>query len=263
MAALPPLGFGTFQLTGDDCRRAVRTALETGYRHVDTAQYYGNEREVGDALAAADVDRDDVVVATKLWHDSLDRESVLSGVAASRDRLGVDTVDLVYVHWPANTYDPAETLGALSACHEDGLLGAVGLSNFTPALAEEALAHCDAPVTAVQVECHPLLPQDELRAFCDARGLDVAAYHPLVHGRAFGVPEVRAVADEHGVSEAQVLLAWARAKGVTPIPKATGDEHVRDNYASLGLDLDSEAVARIDGIDDRLRLGDPEFAPDW
>lgn len=263
MSALPALGFGTFQLTGDDCRRAVGNALETGYRHVDTAQYYGNEAAVGDALDRAGAPREDVTVATKLWHDSLDADSVRAGVAASRDRLGVDSIDVVYVHWPANTYDPVETLGALADCHDDGLLDAVGLSNFTPALVDEALQHCDAPVEAVQVELHPLLPQAELREHCAARGLDVVAYHPLVHARAFDLPEVRAVAEKHGVSPARVLLAWAHAKDVTPIPKATSREHVADNYASLALDLDAADVARIDGIEDRLRLGDPEFAPDW
>lgn len=263
MTGLPALGFGTFQLTGDDCRRAVEIALKAGYRHVDTAQYYENEAAVGDALAAASVDREDVVVATKLWHDSLDRASVRAGVETSRERLGVDAIDLVYVHWPANTYDPEATLGALSDCHDDGLLDAVGLSNFTPELVDEALAHCDAPVEAVQAEVHPLLPQPALRRHCERHDLDVAAYHPLVHGRAFDVPEVQAVAQRHDTSPARVLLAWAQAKGVTPIPKATSDAHVRDNYASLTLDLDDEDVAKLDDIEDRVRLGDPDFAPDW
>lgn len=263
MTALPALGFGTFQLTGDDCRRAVETALEAGYRHVDTAQYYENEAAVGDALAAASVDREDVVVATKLWHDSLDRASVRAGVETSRERLGVDAIDLVYVHWPANTYDPAETLGALSDCHDDGLLEAVGLSNFTPDLVDEALDHCDAPVAAVQVELHPLLPQAELREYCAARGIDVAGYHPLVHARAFDTPEIRRVAETHDVSEARVMLAWAQSKGVTPIPKATSRDHILDNHASTSLDLDADDVESIDSIDDSVRLGDPEFAPDW
>lgn len=159
-AGPPPLGFGTFKLSGEACTDAVAKALETGYRHVDTAQYYENEAAVGDALDRADVAREDVVVATKLWHDSLGYDDVLAGVEASRDRLGVDTIDLVYVHWPANTYDAAETLGALPACHNRGWLDNVGLSNFTPKLLDEAMGACDAPVAAVQVELHPLLPQE-------------------------------------------------------------------------------------------------------
>lgn len=263
MAALPALGFGTFQLAGETCTQAVQTALATGYRHVDTAQYYDNEAAVGAALERAAVPREDVTVATKLWHDSLDAESVRSGVDASRERLGVDSLDLVYVHWPANTYDPAETLGALTECYDDGLLDGVGLSNFTPALVDEALEHCDAPVDAVQVELHPLLPQAELRDYCQHRGIDVVGYHPLVHARAFDIPEIRTVADEHEVSEAVVMLAWAQAKGATPIPKATSDDHVTDNSASVGLDLTDDDVAKIDDIEDTVRLGDPEFAPDW
>ena len=263
MSALPALGFGTFQLADEDCEHAVETALDAGYRHVDTAQFYENEAAVGDALDASAVPREDVTVATKLWHDSLDPESVREGVEASRERLGVDTIDLVYVHWPANTYDPEATLGALSACYDDGLLDAVGLSNFTPELVDDALAVCDAPVEAVQVELHPLLPQAGLREHAADRDLDVVGYCPLMHGNAFDVPEIEAVAERRGVSEARVTLAWHRAKGVTPIPKATSEAHVADNYASLGLELDDADVAEIDAIEDELRLGDPEFAPDW
>ncbi|WP_232701091.1 aldo/keto reductase [Halobacterium wangiae] len=261
MAALPPLGFGTFKLHGEECTRAVENALDVGYRHVDTAQFYENEAAVGDGLERSDVPREEVSVATKLWHDSLDSESVHEGVRESRERLGVDTIDLVYVHWPANTYDPEETLGALSECYDDGLLDAVGLSNFTAELVDEALDVCDAPVEAVQLERHPLLPQTGLCAHCAGRDLDVLAYNPLMHGFALDRPEVEAVAARHDVSPARALLAWHQAAGVTPVPKASSPEHVRDNYASLDLELDGADLARIDGIEERRRLGDPEFAP--
>lgn len=263
MASLPPLGFGTFQLHDEDCATAVETALEAGYRHVDTAQYYENEAAVGDGLAAADVPRDDVTVATKLWHDDLDPASVHDGIRESRERLGVDSIDLAYVHWPANTYDPEATLGALSECYDDGLLDAVGLSNFTPELIDEALDCCDAPVAAVQAEVHPLLPQSDLLAHCADRGLDLVGYNPLMHGFALDRPEVESVAAKHDVSSARAILAWHRTRGVVPIPKATSDDHVRDNYASLDLELDDEDIAKFDGIEERQRLGDPEFAPDW
>ena len=263
MTALPAPGFGTFKLTDEDCVRAVQTALETGYQHVDTAQYYENEESVGRGIAAADVPREEVTVATKLWHDNLAREDVLSGVQESREGLGVDTIDVVYVHWPANTYDPAETLGALSELQDDGALDAVGLSNFTPELADEALEHCGAPVAAVQAEVHPLLPQDDLREYCAARGLDLVGYNPLMHGFALDRPEVEAVATKHGVSPARAILAWHHARGVVPIPKATSDEHIQDNWRSRDVELDDEDVERIDGIEERRRLGDPEFAPDW
>ena len=263
MTALPSPGFGTFKLTGEDCVRAVETALEAGYRHVDTAQFYENEERVGRGIERAEVDREDVTVATKLWHDTLAREDVLAGVRESRERLGVDTIDVVYVHWPANTYDPAETLGALSDLHDDGLLDAVGLSNFTPELVDEALDHCDAPVTAVQAEVHPLLPQADLREHCADRGLDLVGYNPLMHGFALDRPEVEAVAEKHGVSPARAILAWHHARGVVPIPKATSAEHIRDNWGSLGVELDADDLARIDGIEERQRLGDPDFAPEW
>jgi len=259
---MPSLGIGTWQNTDPEaCANAVATALEMGYRHVDTAQAYDNEASVGEGLARADVPREDVFLATKVWIDNLAYDDVLSTTEESLERLGVDYVDLLYVHWPARAYDPEDTLAAFDELYDEGLIERIGISNFEPDQVDEAIETADAPIFANQIECHPLLPQEELRAHCADRDVEVVAYSPLARGEVFDVPEIQAVAEKHGVSEAQVSLAWLREKGVTAIPKATSEAHVRDNWESQSLDLDDEDVARIDGIDRREREVDPDFAP--
>jgi 2,5-diketo-D-gluconate reductase B len=259
---MPALGLGTWQNDApEQCTKSVETALEAGYRHVDTAQAYGNEEAVGEGIERADVDREDVFLATKVWIDNLASDDVLETVEESLDRLGVDRVDLLYVHWPARAYDPEETLAAFDEIHDDGKIDRVGVSNFEPDQVDEAMDVLDAPLFANQVELHPFLPQAELRKHCADRDVEVVAYSPLARGEVFGDPTMSGVAEKHGVSEAQVSLAWLREKGVTAIPKATSPEHVRDNWASLDLDLDPEDVERIDAIDRRDRRVDPDFAP--
>jgi 2,5-diketo-D-gluconate reductase B len=261
-SGMPVLGLGTWQNTSPErCADTVATALEMGYRHVDTAQAYDNERHVGKGIARASVPREDVFLATKVWIDNLAPEDVRETTERSVERLGVDAVDLLYVHWPSRAYDPAETLGAFDDLYDDGLIERVGISNFEPTQVTEAVETADTPIFANQIECHPLLPQEELRARCADHGIEVVAYSPLARGEVFDVPEIRAIAEKHGVSEAQVSLAWLRENGVTAIPKATGEDHVRDNWSSRTLELDDEDVSKIDGIDRRERIVDPGFAP--
>jgi len=259
---MPTLGLGTWQNEDPEaCANSVQTALETGYRHVDTAQAYGNEDAVGDGIAAADVDREDVFLATKVWTSELAHDDVLSSTEESLEKLGVDYVDLLYVHWPANAYDPEDTLSAFAELRERGDVERIGVSNFEPRHLDEARDVLGELPFANQVELHPLLPQEELREYADREGVELVAYSPLARGEVFDVPEIQDVAEKHGVSEAQVSLAWVREKGVTPIPKATGEDHVVDNWASLDLDLDDEDVAKIDGIERRDRQVDPDFGP--
>ncbi|WP_455449717.1 aldo/keto reductase [Natrinema thermotolerans] len=259
---MPMLGLGTWQ--NDDpeqCAESVRTALETGYRHIDTAQAYDNEVAVGEGIAAADVDREEIFLATKVWISNLDHDDVLETARASLDRLGVDYVDLLYVHWPAGEYDPEGTLSALSELYDEGLIENVGVSNFRPEDLEVAVDVCDAPIFANQVELHPLLPQEEIRAACENDDVEVVGYSPLARGQVFDQPEIQEIAEKHGVTEAQVSLAWAREKGVTAIPKATGEDHIGDNWASLTVDLEQEDIDAIDAIDETSREVDPDFAP--
>ncbi|MFC4542104.1 aldo/keto reductase [Halosolutus amylolyticus] len=259
---MPMLGLGTWQNTDpDQCAESVRTALEMGYRHVDTAQAYENEGDVGEGLARADVDREDVFLATKIWISNLAHDDVLETARESLDRLGVDSLDLLYVHWPARTYEPDETLSAFSKLYDEGLIENVGVSNFLPEQLEAAIEICDAPIVANQVELHPMLPQPDLREACDRHDVDVVAYSPLARGAVFDQPTIQEVADKHDASEAQISLAWLREKGVTAIPKATGEAHIRDNWESLAVELDAEDVDAIDSIEERSRKVDPDFGP--
>ncbi|WP_435179781.1 aldo/keto reductase [Halorussus sp. AFM4] len=260
---MPRLGLGTWQNTDPQaCVDSVRRALEMGYRHVDTAQAYDNEEYVGEGIAEADVDRDDVFLATKVWIDNLAHDDVIETAKASLDRLGVDSLDLLYVHWPAREYDAEETLAAFDELHDEGLVERVGVSNFEPRHLDEAREILDAPVFANQVEMHPLLPQDELVEYGREHDVNLVAYSPLARGKVFDVPEIREVAEKHDASPAQVSLAWLLQRdGVAVIPKASSEDHIRDNFGALDLDLDDEDVEKIENIDERGRQVDPGFAP--
>lgn len=261
---MPVLGLGTWQ--NDDrgqVAESVRTALEMGYRHIDTAQIYRNEAGVGDGIAAADVDRDDVFLATKVWIDKLGHDDVIESTAESLERLGTDYVDLLYVHWPADAYEPGETLPAFAELQEDGLVDRIGVSNFEPAHINEAKEYLGDDLFANQVEIHPLLQQAELREHCAREGIELVAYSPLARGKVFNVPELTEIAEANGVSEAQVSLAWLREKDVTAIPKATSEAHIRDNWDSLDVNLTDDDIATIDAIDRTDRRVDPDFSPDW
>ena len=261
-SGMPMLGLGTWQNDDtDQCAESVRTALEAGYRHIDTAQAYDNESAVGDGIAAADVDRDDIFLATKVWISNLSHDDVLETTERSLDKLGVDSVDLLYVHWAAGEYDPEETLPAFDELVDRGLIDNVGVSNFEPHHVETAMDVLDAPVFANQVETHPFLQQSDLREHAAANDYELVAYSPLARGAVFGHDVIEAIADDHGASEAQVSLAWLREKGVTAIPKATSEAHITDNLASLNLRLTDAEIDRIDSIETVDRRINPDWSP--
>ncbi|MFC7235512.1 aldo/keto reductase [Halosegnis marinus] len=261
--SVPDIGLGT---SGNDdpdqCAASVEAAVEEGYRHIDTAQMYDNEAAVGRGVARADVPREELFVATKVHPENLAYDDVLATAEESLDRLGLEYVDLLYVHWPIAAYDAADTLPAFDELYDEGVARNVGVSNFTPDLVAEAADLLDAPIAANQVEIHPLLPpRDDLVETCDRHGVDLVAYAPFCRREALDVPEVTAVAEKHDVSPARTILAWLLEKDCKPIPKATGRDHIADNYAALDLVLDDEDVARIDSIERRYRKFDPEGSP--
>jgi diketogulonate reductase-like aldo/keto reductase len=261
---MPVLGLGTWE--NDEpaqCTESVANALDAGYRHVDTAQIYGNEAAVGEGIAESDVDREDVFLASKVWIDNLAPADVAASTRESLDKLGVDSVDLMYVHWPAGEYEPEETLPAFAELRDDGLINRIGVSNFEPEHLDAAADALGEAPFANQVEMHPLLRQEELREYADANGVELVAYSPLARGEVLDDPAIVDIAEKHGVSAAQVSLAWLRESGVTAIPKATGIDHIRDNLASVDLDLDDEDVAAIDELGRTDRQLNPDFGPDW
>ncbi|MFC5135015.1 MULTISPECIES: aldo/keto reductase [Haloferacaceae] len=261
---MPPidlgLGLGTSGLDDPaECTESVVTALEAGYRHVDTAQMYDNEAAVGEGIAAADVDRDEVVVATKIHPTNLAPDDVRETARESLDRLGLDRVDLLYVHWPTKAYDAEATLPVFDELRAEGVTDHVAVSNFTPDLLREARAILDSPIAAHQVECHPRFQQPELRELATEFDHHLVGYSPLAQGELLDDPTLGAVADRNDASPAVVALAWALARDVVPIPKATGD-HVTENLAALDLELSEEDLDAIDGLAGGDRTIDPDDA---
>lgn len=261
---MPPIdlgvGLGTSGLDDPaECTETVVTALEAGYRHVDTAQMYDNEAAVGEGIAEADVDREEVVVATKVHPSNLAPEDARETAYESLDRLGLDRVDLLYVHWPTKAYDPETTLPVFDELREAGVTDHVAVSNFTPDLLREAREILESPIAAHQVECHPRFQQPELRELAAELDHHLVGYSPLGGGELLDDPTLAAVAERNGTSTAVVALAWALERDVIPIPKSTGD-HVTENLEALGLDLSAGDLAAIDGLADGERTIDPDDA---
>lgn len=259
---IPFLGLGTWQMTDPErCARAVQSALECGYRHLDTAQVYGNEEAVGEGIERASISRSKIFLATKVWIDNLNYDGVLEAVEESRRKLGVDVIDLLYVHWPAKTYDPSETLPALDHLVDRGIICHIGVSNFESDNINRAQEHTDNTIFANQIEIHPLWPQRELVDFCQQQGIHVVGYSPLGRGEIFEVLILRELGEKYDASPAQISLAWLRSRGISAIPKASTEAHIRDNWGSLSIELSEEDIAEIDGIERQERQLDPPFAP--
>lgn len=248
---LPPVGLGTM---GIDDPEPIATALSVGYRHLDTARIYDNEAVVGEGLAAGlaatDVRREDVTVATKLWIDDLGSDDVGPTARESADLLGVETLDLLYVHRPRGAYDPEATLPALDALVDDGVVQNVGVSNFELADLDRAIEALDAPLAAHQTELHPLFYNPALLEHAREHGYTVVAYSPLAGGRVGEIDAVVDAAAAHDTTPEAVAIAWATAKEpVVTIPKASSERHLRANLAAADLELSPAETAAIDAIE--------------
>lgn len=261
--AIPRLGLGTFQLAGDDAYRSVSVALETGYRHIDTAQGYGNEAEVGRALADSGLDRDAVFVTTKLKPTNAAANDVRTSTQTSLKELGTDHVDLLLLHWPAEDVAPlAETLEAMTNLQQDGLTRHIGVSNFPSRML--ARAYELAPIVTDQVEHHPYLGVGKIEEVLRVRGGFLTAYSPLARGTVTDDETLAEIAADHGATAAQVTLRWMLQRpGVVAIPKSGTPERIRANFEVDGFELSTEEMARIDGLERGERHIDPDFAPDW
>lgn len=258
-AAVPALGFGTWQLRGEAATAMVARALEVGYRHVDTAQMYGNEAEVGAALAGSGVARRDVFLTTKIDNDHRSRDAVRRSFEDSLRKLGTDHVDLLLLHWP--TGDVRAALVAMAELWEEGTARLIGVSNVTPTLLEQVME--TAPISSVQVEHHPYLAQPTLLDVCRAKGIALTAYSPLARGAVAEDEVLRDIADAHGATPAQVALRWILDEGAIAIPKTSNPERVAENAGALRLRLSEDDRHRIEALDRVERLIDPPFAPEW
>jgi 2,5-diketo-D-gluconate reductase B len=241
---VPALGLGTYRLTGETCVRAVGSALSMGYRHVDTAQMYGNEAEVGRGIRTSGIDRGEVFLVTKVWPSDFRRERVLRKTRESLAKLGTDHVDLLLAHWPSESVPLGETLGAMRELQDEGVVRHVGVSNFPPALVEEASGHAE--IFCNQVEYHPYKRQDALLA--QAREMDylLTAYQPLARGAVGRDATLREIAEAHGKTPAQVALRWlVQQDKVCAIPKATGEDHLRSNLDVFDFELSEKEMGRV------------------
>ena len=261
-ARMPALGFGTWQLTGQACREAVENALDIGYRHIDTAQAYDNEREVGAAIAASGLDREDLWLTTKIGPEDLGRDSVRPATERSLERLGTDHVDLLLVHWPTSSIPLAETMEAFAGVRDACLTRHIGVCNFPPGLMTRALGY--ESIVCNQVEYHPFLSQNELLQVAGANEVAVVAYCPLARGRVMRDSTLRRIGERHGKSPAQVTLRWLLDQGcVAAIPKAARREHAAANFDIFDFELSPHEQAEISKLGGNQRLINPQWAPDW
>ena len=265
-ASIPSLGFGTWAARGDECAQAVTWALESGYRHVDTAAVYANEEAVGEGIRASRVPRGEIFVTTKVGPDDIDEGKLERSAEASLKRLGFDHVDLLLVHWPSPKIPLKRSMAALAKAKRRGLTRHIGVSNFTPALIAEAVALSEEPVVTNQCEYHPRLDQSRLIAACRQKEVSFTSYCPL--GRAGDIladPKVTAIAKRHGKTPAQVLLRWqVQQPGVIAIPKSANRQRIAENIAIFDFALDDAEMRVLFGLAiPQGRIVSPAWAPDW
>jgi 2,5-diketo-D-gluconate reductase B len=243
----------------------VGYALAMGYRHIDTAQMYGNESEVGRALVASGIAREEVFITTKIWPDSFRNGDLQDAAPRSLERLGLDAVDLLLLHWPNPMVPLAETIGALNEVAAQGLARHIGISNFTRALLAEAVALSERPLVANQVEYHPFLDQSALLERLREQGMALIAYSPLAQGAVFRDPSLKAIAEAHGRTPGQVALRWLiQQPGVAAIPRSSKPERAAENLAVFDFALSDQEMATISALSrPGGRLVDPGIAPAW
>src|SRR3954451_12180104 len=262
--SLPRLGLGTFRLQGDACTAAVESALGLGYRHLDTAEMYGDEEAIGAALASAKVARNDLHVTTKVWNENLAPDAIRRAFDASLKKLRLDHVDLYLVHWPARNMNLPAMFETLVKLKEEGRTRAIGVANFNIALLKTVVEEIKAPIACNQVEYHVMLDQTPLRKYLAAKSIPLVAYCPLAQGKAASDKTLMAIGRKHGASAAQVALKWLLDQdGVAAIPKASGRESQKANLDALHVGLDDEDRAAIAGLANKKRLVNPGFAPAW
>ena len=265
-ATIPAIGFGTFRMPGADVLRMVPAVLKLGHRHVDTAQIYGNEAEVGEAIASSDVPRADIFLTTKVWVDKYRHDDFIRSVDESLKKLKTDYVDLLLLHWPQSDVSLAERIGALNEVRDAGKVRHIGVSNFNIALMAESVSLSKAPIVTNQVEYHPYLDQTAVLDAARKSGMSITAYYAMADGKVVGDPTIKAIAAAHGKSEAQVVLRWlAQQEGVVTLSKTVSEDRAKSNFEIFDFELSPgemralHALARPDG-----RIVSPRnLAPEW
>jgi 2,5-diketo-D-gluconate reductase B len=244
-AHIPSLGLGTWELRGRACTRVVEQALRLGYRHVDTAEIYDNEREVGEGLRASGVKRSEVFVTTKIWPTHYAPRELERAARECLVRLRLGEVDLLLLHWPNPQIPLAETLGALCNVKREGLARNIGVSNFTVALIEEALQATSEPLVCNQVECHPFLDQSKVIAACRRHHMAVVAYSPIARGNARNDELLKGIGAAHKKTAAQVCLRFLVQQNIVVIPRTSKVERLSENAAIFDFTLSEAEMAQI------------------
>lgn len=255
---MPWLGFGVWKVKdGDEVKQAVRTAIETGYRSIDTAAAYGNEAGVGEAIRESGVDRDQIFLTTKVWNSDQGFETTLQACNESMKKLRVDTLDLYLVHWPVKEKF-TETWKALEKLYRDGYVRAIGVCNFQTHHLEELRAVSEITPAVNQVEFHPLLTQREVLSYCREHNIQLEAWSPLMQGN-LDHPLLQELAEKYGKSPAQIVLRWDLDQKVVTIPKSVTPERIRQNADVFDFTLDEQDLARISALNENKRFGpDPD-----
>jgi 2,5-diketo-D-gluconate reductase B len=263
-ARIPVLGFGTMTLKEDLCVELVEAALQLGYRHLDTAQMYGNEREVGQGLRGSGVKRDDVFVTTKVWFNRLAFGDFERSVDESLEKLGLPWVDLLMIHWPNAQIPLAESIASLCKVKKDGLAKNIGVANFNIAMIEDATAVASEPIAALQIEAHPYLDQTKVIAAARRHGMAVVGYCPLARGKVPSDTTLQRIGRGHGKTASQVALRFLEQHGIIPIPRTSKRERIAENLGSLDFTLSDGEMAEIGGLKrPDGRIVSPPQAPQW
>jgi 2,5-diketo-D-gluconate reductase B len=267
MSSIPSFGVGTYRLTGQTVIDSVRNALELGYRAVDTAQIYGNEAEVGQALDESGVPRADLFVTTKIWTNNFAKDKLVPSLRESLSKLRMDYVDLTLIHWPApgNGVELPEYMAALAEARELGLTRLIGISNFNIALTKQAIDVVgEDGIATNQIELSPYLQNRALAAFLREQGITVTSYMTLAYGKVLKDPVIGQIAGKHDATPAQVALAWALQLGYAVIPSSTKRENLASNLRAQQLRLDADDMERIAALERNGREVSPQgLAPAW
>lgn len=266
-SSIPAFGLGTFRLKDQVAIDSVRNALDLGYRAIDTAQIYGNEAEVGQAIAESGVPRSALFLTTKVWTENLAAGKLIPSLKDSLAKLRTEQVDLALIHWPSpgGAVPVAEFMGALTEAKTQGLARQIGVSNFTVAQMQESIAAVGASTIATnQVELHPYLQNRSVADFAKSQGIPITSYMTLAYGKVLSDPVIEAIARAHGATTAQVALAWALQLGYAVIPSSTRRENLASNLKAQQLRLSDAEMAQIAALERDGRLVDPEgLAPSW
>lgn len=258
------LGLGTWQMTGETCKEAVKTALELGYRHIDTALAYKNHSDVAQAIAESGIERKDIFLTSKIWMKEGDVDTLYETYKENISDLNTEYLDLILIHWPDRSVKNWENVFlALKKMQDEGLVKSIGVSNFTINHLKDAFAITEKhniEIVNNQVEYHPGLNQEELLNFCSKNNILITAYSPLAQGKVFDDPTLNEIAKRHSKSAAQVSLAWLMEKGLIVIPKASSKEHIKTNLDIFDISLSSDEIMKIDALGTSDRLITPPFA---